>query len=89
MARRTRRATTRRAPARSYRSRSTRAPARRGRPSYRAAAARSTRRTTRRTTARGQTIRIELVQPGSGTVARPEMIGKMPIVGLTRNRSRF
>jgi len=55
----------------------------------RSSIARTTRRTTRRNVGRGQVVRIELVQPQVGAVARPEMIGKQPIVGLTRNRSRF
>lgn len=34
-------------------------------------------------------IRIVIEQPGASAIARPELIGKMPVVGLTSKRSRF
>lgn len=50
------------------------------------------RATSRRSTARrssATTVRLVIEQPGMSAIARPELIGKMPVTGLTRTRSRF
>lgn len=85
MARRTRRTSTRsygapRSRSRSYGARSS--------GSYRAPR-RSSRSSSRRTANTGRTVRIVIEQAAPSAIARPDLIGKMPIVGLTRNRSRF
>jgi len=86
MARRTRRASSRsRTTSRSYSGRS-RSTSSRGR-SY---ARKTTRRTARRSSAVGRTVRIVIEQAGANPMARPELIGKMPIAGLVRkNKSSF
>ena len=68
------------------RARSTRAPASRKR-SY---AAKSTRRASRRTAGVGRTVRIVIEQPSANPMARPDLIGKMPVQALVRrNKSAF
>lgn len=81
MAYRSRRAPARRSPRRSARSGSRR--------NYSRAA--SPRRSSARRSGGGgsRTVRIVIEQPGTSTIARPELVGKMPVVGLTRTRSRF
>lgn len=56
--------------------------------SYRAPS-RSARTRTSRAAPRTRDIRIIIEQPNASAVARPDLIGKMPITGITRNRSRF
>lgn len=54
-----------------------------------AAPRRATRARTSRAAPRTRDIRIIIEQPNASAVARPDLIGKMPITGITRNRSRF
>lgn len=83
----TRRRSSARRSTRSYGGRRSSRPATSRKRSY---AAKATRRSTRRTAGVGRTVRIVIEQPSANPMARPDLIGKMPVQALVRrNKSAF